>query len=137
MHAQTVPSPPAPPGSRRGRILVVDDEPLVAQAVARAIGSGHDVALADSGVAALARFDTGARFDLVFCDLEMPTMSGLQLHAELARRHPAEAGKLVFLSAGGCSPETFDALQALPNVRMEKPFDPHQLRAFVDGRVSR
>ncbi|HEY6100797.1 MAG TPA: ATP-binding protein, partial [Anaeromyxobacter sp.] len=86
------PAPPAPaaPEARRARILVVDDEQLVAEAIERVLSEHHDVVAVGSGRAALERV-AGGRFDVVVCDLLMPEMSGSDFWAELHRRDPALA----------------------------------------------
>lgn len=61
------------------RILVVDDEPLVADAVRMILSvDGHIAETAASGEQALAKFQPG-KFDIVIVDYEMPKMKGDQL----------------------------------------------------------
>ena len=110
------------PTPRRGRILVVDDEPMVGTVMQRTLGGELDVVSVTSGPAALARLRGGERYDLVFCDLLMPGMTGVELHAELQRLDPALAGRMVFLTGGAFTPAT-QAFLARPGVEfIEKPF---------------
>ena len=68
------------------RILVVDDEPLVCDAVKLMLDfDGHDVATAGSGKEALAKLEQG-KFDLVITDYEMPGMKGDELAAAIKAR---------------------------------------------------
>ena len=53
---------------RRTRVLVVDDEPLVASAARRLLARTHEVQVAHSGHAALALLEDGP-FDAVLCDI--------------------------------------------------------------------
>lgn len=70
------------------RVLVVDDEALTRTMVADLIrGCGHDVAVADSGEAALEQFRR-ERFDLVLTDVTMPGMDGIDLGKALVRVAP-------------------------------------------------
>ena len=65
--------------SRRLRILVVEDDPLVRLAVTEQLCSeGHTVESAPNGLEGLDRFLSG-RFDLVITDRAMPEMGGDQL----------------------------------------------------------
>jgi signal transduction histidine kinase/CheY-like chemotaxis protein len=121
--------------ARRGRILVVDDEPLVAQAVARALAAQHEVAIALGAREALALLENGESFDLVLCDLMMPEMSGMDLHAALAAHAPTLLPKIVFLTGGAFTPRAAAFLDTVPNPRIEKPFDPRALRALVRERL--
>src|SRR5258706_524460 len=70
-----------------GRILVVDDQATVAEMTAGLLRAlGHEVQVALDGEAALERL-SGARFDLVLCDIMMPGMDGY----EVCRRRRADA----------------------------------------------
>jgi CheY-like chemotaxis protein len=70
------------------RILIVDDEPAVADALADAVrAQGHHPAVARSGVEGLAAIETQAP-EALFLDLVMPGLSGLALLREIRQRHP-------------------------------------------------
>ena len=78
--AEVVPSPIALlpiPGSLN--ILVIDDEPLLAETLGELLGVlGHKTAIATSGEEGLTRLAT-TRFDMVLTDLGMPGMSGWEV----------------------------------------------------------
>jgi CheY-like chemotaxis protein len=70
------------------RILIVDDEPAVADALADGLRlQGHDPAVARSGVEGLAAIEAEAP-EALFLDLVMPGLSGVELLREIRRRHP-------------------------------------------------
>ena len=70
------------------RILVVDDEPLVCDAVKMMLTfDGHDVETASSAKEALAKFGVG-RYDLVITDYAMPSMKGDELAAAIKKIIP-------------------------------------------------
>ena len=72
------------------RILVVDDEPFVCDAVKMMLAfDGHDVVTANDGTEALAIFDKN-RFDLVITDFAMPGMKGDELAAAIKARSPGQ-----------------------------------------------
>jgi len=121
--------------ARRGRVLVVDDEPAIGAAVRRLLSSDHDVEYAPGGADALARIGASAAYDLVLCDLMMPEMTGADLHAELLRTAPEQAHRMVFVTGGAFTPAGRAFLDQVPNERFEKPFDGPALRAFVNARV--
>ena len=126
--------PPAPAQVRIGRILVVDDEPLVARAVARVLSPPHEVVAAGSGPDALARIEGGDRgFDLVLCDLMMPGMSGMDLHERLRAVAPELARRVVFLTGGASHPDARAFLDRARRPFVEKPFDPPALRRVVSS----
>jgi CheY-like chemotaxis protein len=71
-------------------ILVVDDDALVCETVTMLLRSeGHRVDTAASGAEALAVFEPG-KFDLVFTDFLMPSMTGEKLAAEIKIRSPGQ-----------------------------------------------
>jgi DNA-binding NtrC family response regulator len=132
----TEPAPSAAPGaSRRGRILVVDDDPRVASALARALAPDHDVTVAALASVALNKVAGGERFDVILCDLMMPQMTGMDLHAELCRVAPDQAEKMIFLTGGAFTSNARDFLSGVPNIQIEKPFDVTALRALVGASV--
>jgi PAS domain S-box-containing protein len=124
------PAFPAPP-PRRGRILVVDDEALVGRAVSRILAPLHEVLARTSARAALDDIARGEVFDVVLCDLMMPEMTGMELHARLREVAPALAERTVFLTGGAFTPTAREFLARTRNARIEKPFEPDQLRALV------
>ncbi|MCL4790066.1 MAG: response regulator [Verrucomicrobia bacterium] len=72
------------------RILVVDDEPFVCDAVRMMlVFDGHQVDTAGSGREALDLFDKG-RYDLVITDYAMPEMKGDELAQMLKSRVPGQ-----------------------------------------------
>jgi CheY-like chemotaxis protein len=72
------------------RILVVDDEPLVCDAVKMMLAfDGHEVESASGGKAALALLEK-SHFDLVLTDYDMPAMKGDELAAAIKARSPQQ-----------------------------------------------
>ena len=79
----------APPIPQR-RILVVDDEPLVCDAVKMMLNfDGHIVETARNASEALEIFEKG-KFDLVITDFEMPVMKGDALALAIKERAPKQ-----------------------------------------------
>jgi CheY-like chemotaxis protein len=119
-----------------GRILVVDDDPLVLRSLAKLFNLEHDVSAASSGSKALERIRSGETFDVILCDVLMPGMSGIELHAELERLNPKLADAVVFITGGG-SREIEEFLQRSGRPFMHKPPDSVRLRALVAEGVRR
>jgi len=119
----------------RGRILVVDDEPLIGKAVQRMLSAEHEVLAVTSARDAIGRVFNGERFDIIFCDLMMPEMTGMDLHAELVRLAPEQAEKVVFTTGGAFTSGAREFLEHVRNPRIEKPFDKGSLKALVHGML--
>src|SRR5436305_3072799 len=121
---------------KRGRILLVEDDPLVARAVQRILGDEHEVTSVSGGRAAL-RALAEATYDAILCDLMMPEMSGMELHAELSRTRPELIEQMAFLSGGAFTEAAREFLARVPNPQIEKPFDPKTLRELVGRLLAR
>ncbi len=82
--------PPTPPPFPSRRILVVDDEPFVCDAVKMMLNfDGHIVETASNGKDALEMFEKD-KFDLVITDFAMPNMKGDELAAAIKARSPKQ-----------------------------------------------
>ncbi len=139
--SQARPASPAPSPmlaraapSGRGRILVVDDEEPIRRILERMLGE-HEVVTAASGREARALLEKDPAFDVIFCDLMMPDLTGMDLHAWLVTAMPALAPRVIFVSGGAFTPHAVDYLAGVSNVRLEKPIDPVRLRALASERV--
>ena len=85
------PSPRDPEaGGVRETILMVEDNAEVGMFATQALAElGYNTVLAMDGAKALAELATGVeRFDVVFSDVMMPGMSGVELGQEIARLYP-------------------------------------------------
>lgn len=117
-------------GPRRARVLLIDDEPLVARAAERVL-SAYEVVSVASAAAALGLLEGRERFDAIVCDLMMPQMTGMELHARVAEQAPVLAAKFVFVTGGAFTESAAEFLRTTTNPWVEKPFDPERLRDAV------
>ena len=120
---------------RRGRVLVVDDEPLITRTVQRALSKDHDIVALSSAEDALAHINSGERFDVILCDLMMPQMTGMDLHSELLRIAQDQAARMIFLTGGAFTPRAREFIDGTRNKLIEKPFDAIHLRAIINAQV--
>jgi CheY-like chemotaxis protein len=116
---------------RRGRVLIIDDEQLIAAAVQRTLAVDHEVTTLARARDALEQLMQGSCFDLILCDIMMPEMNGMELYTELLRIAPEQATRMVFLTGGPCTTLAKDFLAQVPNAHIEKPFDTRRLRLLV------
>ena len=133
--------PNTPPGftasraERRGRVLVIDDEPMIGWLVARVLAGRHDVVAAQSAEEAFDRLAAGERFDLVLCDLLMPNISGPQVHDTFVSRWPSLLPRLVFTSGGAFGSESVAFLKRTLCPVLYKPFGPKDLEDLVNAHL--
>jgi signal transduction histidine kinase/CheY-like chemotaxis protein len=116
----------------RRRILAVDDEALLLKAYRRMLCDAHELTTALGGHEALKLLDGGARFDVVLCDLQMPEMSGMELHAAVMERNPALANRFVFVTGGAFSGDARRFLEESVPAVIQKPFNVDDLLRLVD-----
>jgi signal transduction histidine kinase/CheY-like chemotaxis protein len=120
---------------RRGRILVVEDDPMMGQTIRRILETDHDVTLVRSARAALAQIASGARWDVILSDLMMPQMTGMQLYDEIVRVRPDLVEHLVFITGGAFTARARDFLARVQNARIEKPVEIAVLRDTINALV--
>jgi PAS domain S-box-containing protein len=116
------------------RVLVVDDEPRVARAVA-SMAEGEETTVVTSGDEALAHLRSGEVFDVVVCDLMMPAMSGMELYERVRAEWPGVEQRFVFMTGGAFTPRSRAFLSTASISCLKKPFDADQLRKAI-GQVA-
>jgi CheY-like chemotaxis protein len=131
----TQPATPIVP-TRRARVLVIDDEEPILRAVRRGLGRHHDVVCTTRATEALALIDAGPAFDIIFSDLVMPNMTGMDFYDVLLRRHPEAASKVIFLTGGTVDEQLSGFLAGIPNRFFYKPIDLDVLLRAVDAATA-
>ena len=114
------------------RILIVDDDPLVARSLGRALRP-HKTEIASGGRAALDRLCSEPNgFDAVLCDVVMPDMDGVELFRHVSERYPTAAGRFIFVT-GAATPQAQDFLDGIDHPRVHKPVSPEELLRLIEG----
>ncbi len=133
----------------RARVLLVEDEPALARALADGIGTWHDVTIVANGREALELLlppaireigagavsgrttlvsgqvavpHEGLRFDVVLCDLRMPGMNGESLYNEVKAYDSAQAAAFIFMTGVGFGADVERFLKDAGRPVLEKPF---------------
>jgi len=120
---------------RGRRVLVVEDEPVVLELLARVLeGDGAEVTLARDGGEAWERL-SGHSFDLVVTDLLMPNLSGQQLYERVAEERPELLRRIVFATGDLVREETMAFLEGLPNRILTKPLEVETVRRVLGQAV--
>lgn len=107
-------------------ILVVDDDVFVARCIRRLLRPHHNVALATSGRDGLQMLKEAA-YDLVFCDVMMPEMTGMEFYRSVQEQLPEMAERIVFITGGAFTAEAHALLNEVTNPCIKKPFSPEDL----------
>lgn len=112
-------------------ILIIDDEPLVAKTLSRLLRP-HQVQITSSAKTALDAACSGT-FDLIFCDLMMPEVSGQKLYSMACEKNPKLAESFVFIT-GGVFNEDSEIFLEQSSIRvLYKPFDRVALRQILES----
>jgi DNA-binding response OmpR family regulator len=110
------------------RILVVDDEPIVREVLARYLSrGGFNVETAPDGRQALEAFDAWSP-DLVVLDLMLPEVDGLEVFTRIRSRAPTP---VVMLTAKGQETDRLVGLEMGADDYIVKPFSPREVVARV------
>ena len=106
---------------------------MIGFSVSRLLEGEHDVTALSEPREALARLLAGERYDVVLCDLMMPGLTGLELHAAIAAAKPDQAAKMIFLTGGAVTARAREFVEAMAGRTLIKPFDLAQLRTALKG----
>ncbi|NLA67419.1 MAG: HAMP domain-containing histidine kinase [Gammaproteobacteria bacterium] len=120
--------------TKRGRVLVVDDQPANLRVVSALLErQGFDVALAETGEAALDAAEAEPP-DLLLLDMMMPGMDGFGVMQEIRRRELPKV-PVVFLTAAQDRGLLLQAFEAGAVDYVIKPFIPEELLARVHAHI--
>ena len=127
--AEAHPSPaatkPAQAETRRAlsaHILVLDDEPTIAELLGEMLGLlGYSTTLCHSAPDAL-QLLAQRDFDLIISDFRMPKMNGQEFYRQAIQMRPKLARRILFLTGDVVSEDTQAFLQSTGNLHLSKPF---------------
>ena len=122
--------PKNPPKTPVSRILVIDDEQSVTDALRFIlIEAGHHVDAAQSGAGAKELLK-GSPYDLVFTDLRLPDANGIELLTLIKSDTPNT--EVIVMTAHGSIEITIEAIKNGAFYYIEKPFTPHQVTTLIE-----
>ena len=120
---------------KHARVLVVDDEPTMADGLRMVLGAeGYNVRVAGTMAAALAE-EAEHDFDLAVVDMVLPDGDGLRLLKELKARDPSL--EIIVVTAHGSIPKAVEATKAGAFYFVGKPFDPDELLVLAAKALER
>ena len=129
--AAIAPFAPSRRAFARKSILVVEDEPTVAQLIADVMAEeGHRVDTLLDSREALGRLEE-KNYSLLICDLKMPYVDGPGLYRALKRRGNPMQHRLLFVTGDTMAPRTLEFLNSSGLSYLAKPFLVEELKAAV------
>jgi CheY-like chemotaxis protein len=117
------------------RILVVEDDPLVAQMLQMFLGrGGYQVAMAEHGRKALEVLEQEP-VDLILMDLKMPVMDGYEATRSIRQREEWRKLPIIALTAHARPEDKAQCLAAGMNDFLSKPIDMQQLYSAIEAHL--
>jgi CheY-like chemotaxis protein len=124
-------TPDRPQPIRGKAILVVDDEPDLAEVLVELFTQDHyRVDIAANGEEALEKLQQRS-YDAIICDILMPRLNGPAFYHTIARRQPELLWRVLFVTGDILSQETQEFLRQTAAPVLEKPFSLAELRRIV------
>jgi CheY-like chemotaxis protein len=118
----------APPALERAHVLVVDDEPHVGRIIQMKLEQGpFRVTLAYDGIQALEALEREGDLKMVWLDIMMPHVSGLEVLARMRASDRTRELPCVILTAAGHDLQRERAMTLGATDFMTKPFSPKKL----------
>ncbi|HVQ37885.1 MAG TPA: sigma-54 dependent transcriptional regulator [Pyrinomonadaceae bacterium] len=115
------------------RILVVDDEPTMADSLKQnLVEEGYSVDTAATGTQAIELFDQGGH-QLAICDLYLPDMDGLEVMRHIKDARPNT--EVIVVTGHGSVPKAVEATKAGAFDFVDKPFDFEELQLRVENAL--
>ena len=109
--------------SQLPRVLVIDDEPLIARVLDRALRRGFEVVVCSTALEAKELLSAGTSFDVILSDMMMPDYSGMDLFEWLQETVPEQADRLFFTSGGAFTDRAAHYQAIMADRFIQKPFN--------------
>jgi signal transduction histidine kinase len=107
----------------RPRILIIDDDAMVAGALASRFDGAYEVRTVLDARQGLELVLGERPFDLVYCDVMMKDFGGMEVHQALERHAPDRLPSVVFMTGGAFTPAASEFLDQRRGATVHKPFD--------------
>src|SRR5690606_9875299 len=116
----------------RGRVILVEDDPLVRRTTARVLAAaGYEVIALSDGLEALGMLDGAQEVSCVVSDISMPRLDGVELAERLERLRPQMP---VLLVSGNQDPGLQESSRKTRRY-LQKPVDPEELLLTIEELV--
>lgn len=117
--------------TRRGKILVIEDEFSVRALLQDMLGPHHKVQIASDGHEGQ-EIMSQEKFDVYLVDLRMPVMDGRALYQWMMEALPSETKKVIFITGDTYDKTTQVFLMNVSRPQLNKPFQLETLQALID-----
>jgi CheY-like chemotaxis protein len=128
-----------PAVNKKGRILVVDDEPGVRELLGKVMMEmGHSIDVISDAGAAMEIVGAGTIYDVILADIRMPGMNGVELCTLIMRKNPEMKNRIIVITGDVMGTDIKEFLNTNKLACLAKPFDikllKEQVQAIVNSR---
>ncbi|MFL6207399.1 MAG: sigma-54-dependent transcriptional regulator [Pyrinomonadaceae bacterium] len=117
------------------RILVIDDEPMMADSLKQNLSEdGYTVDTASTGAEAIESFDTGGQH-IAICDIQLPDMDGIEILRHIKDARPST--EVIMATGYGSVDRAVMATKAGAFWFLEKPFEYEVLQKLIEKALER
>jgi CheY-like chemotaxis protein len=120
----------------RRRVLIVEDERLLGEALCELLGDDHDVELATTVAAAIKVLREDPSFEVILCDVQLPDGTAVQVYDDYCTAWPDRTRRFVFLSGGSDDGEVRQLIASGRHQVLRKPFDLDALPSVIERQAS-
>ncbi|HKV37829.1 MAG TPA: response regulator [Blastocatellia bacterium] len=126
-----------PGKGRAGKVLVVDDEPVILAFCEEILSSaGFSVETSTNGADAIQKLSDSS-YDVIVTDFRMPgKVSGADLYNWVCQNQSGCQSRIIFMTGDSVNPSTYSFLRSTGNHVVFKPFEPDELVKRVKDLVS-
>ncbi len=117
------------------KILVVEDEPEIAQLLKEVLSINFKTVLARNGEEALEKLESDT-YDLIVSDVKMPGLNGIGLYEQLQKRCPEYCKRIVFTTGVTFDKETQEFLNETGVPCIRKPFKINEILNMARRMIS-
>jgi CheY-like chemotaxis protein len=126
-----------PTVNKKGRILVVDDEPGVRELLGKVMTEmGHSVDVISDAGSAMKIIDAGTIYDVILSDIRMPGMNGVDLCSLIIRKIPEMKNRIIVITGDVMGADIKAFLNTNKLAYLAKPFDIKVLKKQVQAIVN-
>lgn len=121
------------------RILLVDDDEIVRDACCELLhASGYDVDTARDGFDAFRKLDSGAGYDMIIADINMPQVDGIDFYLRVVRNFPEMKDYFLFITGDRYGEqEALSLYVKADRAVLEKPFTRSAFIKAVENVLNR
>lgn len=122
---------PVPFSKPRTKVMIIDDEPHLANTLRLLLADRHDVVATTQSEQAVRLLVEGAPVDVVVCDLMMPEPSGIEVFRRVTERRPELKARFIFMTGGTYTATTDRFFESNGSPLVLKPFNPSEVEKLI------